>query len=515
MTYSKAHVYLVGAGPGAADLITVAGAEVLGRANVVVYDYLANPKLLALCPSGTRFEYVGKTAGRHTLTQEQINALLVQLAQEYASVHGVIVRLKGGDPYVFGRGGEEGACLFEHHIPFTTIPGLTAGIAGSAYAGIPVTHRDVTSTVTFITGHEKAETATDSGRVNYQALAQLGGTLVFYMGVKSLPEICQKLVAAGMDPTTPAATVQWATMPKQRKVVSTLAQLPGAVHAAGVTAPAITIVGHVVDMHHALDCYARRPLQGQKILVTRSRQQASELSVLLEQQGAEVLEVPTIEIRPPLVWDEVDDALDQIKNYAWLLFTSANGVEACWQRLQQRGQDLRSLAGPKIGAVGPATAAALQRYGIQPQIIPEKFQGEQLAAALTELANINGQAVLILRADISRPILRDKLIAAGAQVTDVAIYLTARPEKLPDTVVQALTDNQIHWITFTSSSTAENLAAMLPGELQAKVGNIKRACLGPVTAQTLQRLGWPPTVTAVRPEIPLLVEAMCQVGRKA
>jgi uroporphyrinogen III methyltransferase/synthase len=334
------------------------------------------------------------------------------------------------------------------------------------------------------------------------------------MGVKSLPEICQKLVAAGMDPTTPAATVQWATMAKQRKVVSTLAQLSDAVNAVGITSPAITIVGRVVDMHRALDCYGRRPLHGQKILVTRSRQQASELSVLLEQQGAEVLEVPTIEIRPPLVWDEVDDALDQIKNYAWLLFTSANGVEACWERLQQRGQDIRSLAGPKIGAVGPATAAALQRYGIQPHIIPEKFQGEQLGAALAEMADLNGQAVLLLRADISRPILRDKLTAAGARVTDVAIYITARPEKLPDPVLLALQDNQIDWITFTSSSTAENLASMLPGELHAKVSNIKRACLGPVTAQTLQRLGWAPTVTAARPEIPLLVEAMCQVGRK-
>ena len=321
---------------------------------MVVYDYLANARLLNLVPAGAERIYVGKSANQHTKTQDQINAILVEQAKR-EGVH-VVVRLKGGDPYVFGRGGEEGEVLRANGIRFVEVPGITSGIA-AAYAGIPVTHRDFTSTITLVTGHEKEGADPDGPRVNYEALAKLNGTLVFYMGVKALPMIVERLVAGGLDAGTPAAVIRWGTHPKQRTVVGTVGTIVGEVERAGITAPAITIIGKVVSLRGTLNWFEERPLFGKRVLVTRTRQQASELSAMLGELGADVLEVPTIEIAPPPAeWGGIDRTLMQMPAYDWVVFTSANGVRASWGRLRELGFDARHFAASSVAAVGPATA---------------------------------------------------------------------------------------------------------------------------------------------------------------
>jgi uroporphyrinogen III methyltransferase / synthase len=507
-------VYLVGAGPGDPGLITVAGAEALRRAQVVIYDFLANAELLKLCPPEAERIYVGKTGVQHTKTQEEINTLLAEKAggEEGGKT---VVRLKGGDPYVFGRGGEEAEYLREHGVRFVVIPGVTSGIAAAAYAGIPVTHREMTSTVTLVTGHEKD--GTDTPRVDYGALAGLGkagGTLVFYMGVKSLPVIVDRLAVGGLDGETPVAVVRWGTHAKQQTVVGTLKTIAGEVERAGLTAPAITIVGKVVALRGTLNWFEERPLFGQRVLVTRTRQQASELSSRLMELGAEVIEVPTIELAAPESWDEIDRTLAQIPAYDWIVFTSANGVRAAWDRLRHLTFDARHFGASSIAAIGTATAKALQEIGIEPDLLPDKFVGEELAAALQEHlgdAEIRHQRFLLLRADIARPALREELTKLGAKVEDVAIYRTQRPESLSPDILHAIDETKIEWVTFTSASTAKNLWDLLTPERRAKVNKMKRVSIGPVTSAALVELGdgsWKATVEATQHDIAGVVEAM-------
>jgi len=547
-------VYLVGAGPGDPGLLTVAAADALRRADVVVYDYLANAQLLDLCPAEAERIYVGKSAGRHTLTQDQINQLLVDKAHEQAQAEisnlkseisnrqstienrqspRTIVRLKGGDPYVFGRGGEEGEVLRAQGIDFVEIPGITSGIAAPAYAGIPVTHRDFTSTITLITGHEKEEGARGQGvegssnvsassiqhsefsGVNYEALAKLNGTLVFYMGVKSLPQITQRLIGGGLAKGTPVAVIRWGTHPHQQTVTGTLDTIVDVVQRAGITAPAITIVGRVVALRATLCWFERRPLFGRRILVTRTRQQASDLSTQLAGLGATVIEAPTIELAAPEDWTAIDAALGNLRPYQAVVFTSANGVRAAWQRLRRLGLDARAFGGLQVSAIGPATAAALAEIGIVPDLIPEKFVGEELAAALRQTfggataAPLAGERFLLLRADIARPVLREELQKAGAQVDDLPIYRTVRPSALPDDVLAVLraTDG-VDWITFTSASTATNLHDLLPEDLRPVVAGIKKLSIGPITTAALNKLSWPPTLEATQHDIPGMVAAL-------
>ncbi len=511
----SATVYLIGAGPGDPGLMTIAGAEKLRQADVVVYDYLANSQLLEICPAACKRIYVGKSGSHHTLSQDQINALLVEEAKR-ADVH-VIARLKGGDPYVFGRGGEEGEYLHQAGIPFVVIPGVTSGIAAPAYAGIPVTHRDITSTITLITGHEREDAAEGSLRVNYQALAQLKGTLVFYMGVKSLPHIAARLIAGGMSPDTPAAVIRWGTHPKQHTVTATIATIADAAARAKITAPAITIVGEVISLRDTLNWFEHQPLFGKKIIVTRTRQQASELSRQLAGLGADVLEAPTIELAEPDHQDRVDHALRDLctrqgsRKYDWLVLTSVHGVNAMWRHLRAQGCDARVLADLGIAAIGPATADALMRIGIQADVLPEKFVGEELAAAIkNKLPDIAGKHFLLLRADIARPALRDALLAAGAVVDDIAIYRTVKPQSLPADVLTALKESRIDWITFTSASTAENFVALLPQELRSVVQEVKLASIGPITTAAMNQLQMPPTAEAKIHTIPGLVTAIVE-----
>jgi len=509
-------VYLVGAGPGDPGLITMNGMNALRRADVVVYDYLANALLLGETPAGCERVYVGKSSNQHTMTQDQINAVLVQKAREVAARKsgGVVVRLKGGDPYVFGRGGEEGEFLRAHGVPFVEVPGITSGIAATAYAGIPVTHRDFTSSITLVTGHEKADADPNDPRVNYEALAKLNGTMVFYMGVKALPQTTTRLMAAGLSADTPAAVIRWGTHPHQRTVVGTVGTIVDAVTKAGLTAPAITVIGQVVTLRDTLNWFEQRPLFGQRVVVTRTRQHASELTTQLTALGAQVLEAPTIEIRPVADTRKADGLLSNLGTFHWIVFTSANGVEAAWQRVRALKKDARIFFGLRVGAIGPATAEALERIGIVPDLLPEKFVGEELAKALIETIGseqMRGKRFLMLRADIARPVLREELKKCGASVEDVAIYETARPEKLPEDVLAAIDAGKVDWLTFTSASTAENLHALLSDAQREKVKAAKRLSIGPITSAALAKLGWPATVEAEQHDIGGMVAALAKI----
>lgn len=504
-------VSLVGAGPGDPRLITALGLERLRAADVVIHDALANPQLLDEAPPHAERLDVGKRARAHKLTQDQINALLVEKAQQ----GGRVVRLKGGDPYLFGRGAEEAAYLAQHGVAVEVIPGITAGIAAPMTAGIPVTHRALASTVTFVTGHEdptKSETAID-----YRALAVLiekGGTVCFYMGVGRLPEIATALTSAGLDVQTPAAAVQWGTTPRQRTVRDTLAQLPDAVQRAGLGAPAIIVVGPVAALTEpGLDFFTQRPLFGQTVLITRTRQQASELRRQLETLGAEVLEAPTIELVPPQTWDEVDAALRDVQQYDWLVLTSANGVAAVHHRLEALGLDARHFAGLKLAAIGDATAHALrEKLGIQADLVPTRFVAESLADEMIAQQNIKGKRILLLRADIARPALPQRLGDAGADVTELIAYRTKLAAALPEAALSALRERRVNWITFTSASTARNLATLL-GDERDLVDEAQIASIGPITSETVRELGFEVTVEAQSSNIAGLVAALAEAVR--
>lgn len=510
-------VYLVGAGPGDPGLITVRGKRLLELAEVVVYDYLANPALLGYCPQAEVI-YVGKKAASHTFTQDQINQLLVEKGLAGRRV----VRLKGGDPFIFGRGGEECEALHRAGVRFEVVPGITASIGGTCYAGIPVTHRDFNSSFTVITGHEKEEdykdpqarardAAAGSSDVDWAVIAKLP-CMAFYMGVKALPRISQKLIEHGMSPDTPAAAIQWGTMSRQRVVTGTIADLPKRVADAGITAPAITIVGKVVTLRPVMNWFENRPLFGQTIVVTRTRQQASDLSSQLEEMGATVIEAPTIELVPPSNWNEVDEAIRRGNEFDWIVFTSANGVRFTRDRLREIGRDVRVFGNAKVAAIGDATAQAIrEELCLKVDLCPDSFVAEALADALVKANKVTGKRFLMLRADIARPILRERLEKGGAKdVLDVAIYQTKQADALPEGLVEAIDDQRVNWITFTSSSTVKNFMSLLGGEGKSRLVGVKLASIGPITTATLRELGLEPAVQAETFNIDGLVSAMTQ-----
>jgi len=508
-------VALVGAGPGDPGLITLRGARLLEQADVVVYDYLAAPRLLAHAPNAEHL-FVGKQASKHSMTQDQINALLIDKARNGHKV----VRLKGGDPFVFGRGGEEAEALKQAGIRFTVVPGITAAIAGPAYAGIPVTHRDFNSSFTLITGHEKEEiykdeeaksrkAATGSSDLDWSAIARLP-CVAFYMGVKSLPRISSKLIENGMSPDTPAATIQWGTTPKQRTCVATIGTIAEAVKAARITAPAITIVGKVVTMRDTLNWFETRPLFGQTVVVTRTRDQASELSKKLEAQGANVIEAATIEVAAALDQSKLDAAFRSLSGSV-VVFTSANGVRATRDRMRQLKLDSRVFAGVSVAVIGDATAKAVRDLlNIEPDIIPARAVAEALADALIARGDVAGKRYVLLRAEIGRPVLVDRLKAAGAVVEDVAIYETRIAASLPEELTEALAGKRVNWITFTSSSTARNFVTLLGEAYREKLDGVRIASIGPVTTQTIRDLGLTPTVISEKADIDSLVGAVME-----
>ena len=527
---------LVGAGPGDIGLFTLAGARALALAAVVIYDALANPDLLAFCSPEAELIYVGKRDRRHTLTQTEINALLVEKCREFMArpdcPSRCVVRLKGGDPFVFGRGGEEAQALTQAQIPFAVIPGITAGIAGPAYAGIPVTHRDFTSTVTFITGHQQedssdkpssGESGDEISNVDYAALAKLGGTLVFYMGVKNLPHITQRLMDCGLPADTPAAVVRMATHPEQQTVVGTVKTIAQLAQKAEIKAPAITIIGKVVSVREQMNWFESRPLFGQTMLVTRTRQQASKLGDQLLELGARVIEAPTIEIAKPTDRQAALTAIEDMGEYDCVVFTSANGVHSAHQAMIALELDARDFAAV-VAAIGPATADALNSIGIIPDIVSPDAVSEELAVELisyfgradptkepdSATLDLSGNRFLLLRAEIARPSLVEMLRNAGAAVDDVPIYQTRIPESLPEDAIEALQNGTVKWITFTSASTAKNLFTMLPENLRSTVGKCKRLSIGPTTSRALAELGWPATLEARHHDIPGMVAALVE-----
>jgi uroporphyrinogen III methyltransferase/synthase len=498
---SSGSVCLVGAGPGDRGLITVAGLDRLRRADVVVYDALANPALLDEAPSHALRIDAGKRAREHKLTQDQTNDLLV----EHARAGRFVVRLKGGDPYLFGRGAEEAIHCASHGVACEVIAGVTAGIAAPMAAGIPVTHRQMASTVTFVTGHEdptKPDTAIDYGAL--AGLVRAGGTLCFYMGVGRLAAISSSFAACGLPPDTPVAVIQWGTTPRQRSVRSTLATVADDVIRAGIGAPAIIVVGAVAAIDDpGLRHFEQRPLFGRRIVVTRTRQQTSELREQLEAMGAHVLEAPTIDVAfsPPAV--ELD-----LSGHDWLILTSANAVSWLAGWADARAIDARMLAGLKVACVGRATAdALLAAMRVRADFVPEKSNGEGLARALISCHSMSGVRCLLLRGGLASPALPRLLRDAGAMVTEHTVYDTRRAAELPAAVHQALRDRAVDWVTFTSSSTATNLVEML-GDERSLLAQVRTASIGPMTSEAMRSHGLPVTVEAASPGVASLIDAI-------
>ena len=504
---SEARVYLVGAGPGDPGLVTLRGREVLALADVVVYDALISKRLLDHAPAEAERIYVGKRAAQHTLSQEGINALLVEKARAGATV----VRLKGGDPYVFGRGGEEALALVEAGIDFQVVPGVTAAIAAPACAGIPVTHRHMASGVALVTGHE-ADDKADSA-LDWDALARWPGTLVFYMGVKNLAAISANLIAHGRSAETPAAAVRRGTTPRQQTITGTLATLPQAAEQAGLEPPAVILVGDVVTLRDRLQWFERRPLFGRRIVVTRARAQASELAKRLEAAGAETLEAPAIRIEPPDDPAPLQTAALHAASFHWIVFTSVNGVEAYFEALADAGLDARALAAARIATIGPATAERLARFGLRPDLQPETFTGAAVAEALAATGNLAGLRILLPRADIAPKELPKALAAQGAEVHQVVAYRTAPDTASCDVVAEALEADEIDWLTFTSSSTVGNFIGVV-GKDRVCASRARIASIGPTTSATLRGAGLEPTVEADPHTIPGLVDAIvsCETG---
>lgn len=496
-------VYLVGAGPGDPGLLTLKGQQALVVADVVIYDYLANPLLLGHAPEGAEKLYVGKVRGNHSLPQEEINALLAEKAQAGLQV----VRLKGGDPYIFGRGGEEAAYLKKRGIPFEVVPGVTAGFAAAAYAGIPLTHRDVTTSLALLTGHERPERKLSS--LDWEKLATGLGTLIFYMGMANLKNISEQLIKHGRSPQTPVAVVQWATLPRQKTLIGSLQAIAADVAREGVTPPAVIIIGEVVNYRNELRWYDNLPLFGKRFLITRPRAQAEAFVRLLQQQGAETICLPTIEIAPPDDLQPLDEAVQNLSSFDSLILTSVNGVDAFFDRLAKNQLDVRSLAGIQLIAVGPKTAEAIEKRGLRPDLIPARYQAEGLVEELLA-QGVQGKKFLYPRAKVVRPVLIEGLRDAGAEVVAPVAYQNVRPTGKEEMIRHLLAEGELDAICFSSSSTFDNLIAMFGEELQGLQGRAEFFSIGPITSDTIRKHGFEVALEPEKSTLDDLVAAMIE-----
>ncbi len=504
----KGTVYLVGAGPGDAGLLTLRGAELLGRADVVVYDALVNQALLRLAPRTAEIIYGGKRAKDHAIPQEKLNQLLVEMARAGKNV----VRLKGGDPYVFGRGGEEAEELAAAGIPFEVVPGISSTVAAPNYAGIPVTHRQYCSSYTVITGHE--DPAKEEPSLDWAQIAAIPGTKIILMGARRIREISQKLMANGMPETTPVAMVRWGTTGRQQSIDGSLATIADVVERTGFTAPAVTVIGDVVKLRKSLNWYEKRPLFGRRIVVTRTRDQASELSRRLTELSAEVLEIPTIKLAPPDRPVDLADALLELNSYDWIVFTSPNGVRMFFEYFFKAFEDLRDFGGARLAAVGPATAAKLKELHLKVDLMPEEYVTAKIARAFSDYESIENLKILLMRAEMANPELPKELESMGAIVDDVACYKTLPETEDVSGAAGRLTEDGADWITFTSSSTVENFHARfdLPVLLK-KFPQIKLASIGPETSKAIASLGLQPTVEAQPHTVEGLVKCLVKANR--
>jgi len=490
--------YLVGAGPGDPGLLTLRGRDCLNQAEVIVYDYLANPELLGHAPADAERVYVGKKAGDHTMTQEQINAMLVKKT----AAGKIVVRLKGGDPFVFGRGGEEAQALVAHGLRFEVVPGISSAIAAPAYAGIPVTHRGCGAQLTIFTGHEKPD-KTESG-IDFAGIARNPGTSVMLMGAERLGPICERLIQAGAPADRPAAFIQWGTLPRQQTVQATVGTLAEKVAEAGLTAPAIVVFGQSAALREELKWKETRPLWGKRIVVTRTREQAGVLSRQLAMAGAEVTELPTIRHLPAPDPEAFARMVVDAHLYDWLIFTSPRGVEAYFDRFYQIYRDARELGSARIAVIGNGTAAKVREYRFKVDIIPEEAVAERFVEAIMAAGSVENLRMLVVRPEQARDVVSLKLSEAGAIVDEAVAYRTVPAEDDSD-LLPALRKQKPDLITFTSSSTVENFLRLIgrwPLGWEA-------ASIGPITSGTLRQNGIEPAIEAFKHNIPGFVEAIC------
>jgi uroporphyrinogen III methyltransferase/synthase len=502
-----ATVYLVGAGPGDPGLLTLRAAELLAQADLVVYDKLVPVRLLDFAPAAAERICVSEVPGGHPARYPQIHDTLIEAARQGKQV----VRLKGGDPFLFARGGEEAEALQAAGVPFEVVPGVTSGLAAAACAGIPLTHRGQASAVAFVTGHEQPGKAGSS--LDWPALARFPGTLVFYMGIARLPSIVEALLSHGKAAATPAAVVHWASTGEQMTLETRLQELSEAAKNAGMAAPSIVIIGDVVSLRSQIKWFEKRPLFGKRVLVTRPRGQAGDLARALERLGAAVTSLPTVEIREPADWTEVDRALANLSSYQWLVFTSVNGVHALISRLRQTGRDLRSLGNVKLAAIGPATAEALRGYHLEPDVVPPVFNSEGLAAALKD--RVGGQRILLARADRGRELLRQEL-AKVATVDQIAVYSQVDAVGQDSEAIASLRRGEIDYVTLTSSNIARALNAALDDTCRARVADatVKLVTISPETSAAVKALGLPVAAEARTYTSEGLVQVLIELARQ-
>lgn len=492
-------VYIIGAGPGDPGLITVKGLRCLKEADVVIYDHLVSEEIICQAKESARFIYAGKKGGEHTLPQEEINRRLVEEAKQ----GNIVARVKGGDPFIFGRGGEEAETLAHAGISFEVISGVSSALAVPAYAGIPLTHRGYTSTLAFVTGHE--DPTKDESEIDWETLAGIG-TLVFLMGVKNLRHITSNLMVYGKEGDTPAALIRWGTTEDQETLTGTLSDIVRKAEDRKFSPPAILVVGEVVNLREDLNWFETKPLFGKGIVITRPEAQAEEFASLLHAQGARVIHFPTIKVVPPEDFHDLDQAIGRLSQYQWIIFTSANGVSFFLSRLKELGRDIRDLKDIRICTIGPATAAAIEKLGIRVDLVPEEFISEGVVKAFQEF-NIKGNRILLPRAEKARDVIPEGLSQLGAKIDVVTAYGTVNSGKKKSELEALINKGKVDVITFTSPSTVTNFREIM-GREYVIPPHVKIACIGPVTAAVVKKTGLPVDIIQERYTIQGLVESL-------
>ncbi len=494
-------VILVGAGSGDEGLLTLRGKDWLERADVVIYDHLANERLLRFTSPGTEIMYAGKKEGHYTLSQENINALLI----EKAKAGKIVVRLKGGDPFIFGRGGEETYALHEAGIPFAVVPGVTSPIGVAAYAGIPLTHRDFSSTLSIITGSN--EKGKEDEHIDWEKIASRSGTLIFLMGARKLKRITDNLIKYGKDADTPIAVIQWGTTYRQKTWTGTLGTIVGIAAKENIKPPALTIVGEVVALKPHTDWFETLPLFGKTLVITRPEEQSEAFIHGLHERGAEPLLFPVIETMPPEDWAPLDSAIENLDHYDGLIFTSVNGVKFFMRRLKEKGKDVRELKGLRLYAIGPKTEQAVNALGIPVDGVPDEFVAESLIDSLGK-ENIQGKKFLLPRAVVARETLPEQLRELGAHIDVAPAYRTVRPQTNTQELTRRLKEGSVHAVTFTSSSTVTHFMELIGEKLKPQLSKVAVACIGPITAKTAEQAGLKVDVMAEEYTVDGLIAAL-------
>ncbi len=500
-------VYILGAGPGDYGLLTLKAADCIRKADVIVYDRLVNSSIFSLAKKDAEFINVGKMPDHHAVPQHMINQILLDKALEGK----VVARVKGGDPFIFGRGGEEAEVLQKNGIEFEIVPGITSAVAAAAYAGIPVTHRDYCSSLHIITGHEKP--GRDASFIDYEVISKLEGTLIFLMGMKNLDEICTNLIKYGKKGTTPVAVVERGTTINQKVVVGTLEDISKKVTDEGIKSPAVTVIGNVVALREKLNWFPKGKLKGKRIVVTRAREQASSLVEEIRKLGGDVIEFPTIRIDEPLDYQHFDRVLRGLNTYKWVVFTSVSGVKGFFKRMRTLKIDIRSLAGIHIAAVGEATAMELSEMGLNVDYIPADYTSKELLKGLVGLIG-KGEKVLLARADIASKELSEGLKSKGIAFEELTVYRTVMEASMKSTIEEYLKQNKVDFITFASSSTVKNFMEILGKENIELLSKTKIVCIGPVTSQTAKESGLFVSAVADKYTIDGLVDKLVELAEE-